>query len=182
MRMLLAEFISLDGVVQAPGAEREDPAGGFRHGGWARPYVDDEVMGPAIDELMTTTDAVLFGRRTYQAVAATWAAGTDDAARRLLTMPKYVASRTLGASDVTWDQTVVLGGADARPAIRRLKSEGRGTLTLMGSAELARQLIADGLVDEYRLMIEPVLLGGGKRVFPHDGWKRSLRLVSVEPT
>lgn len=182
MRLVVSLFMSLDGVVQAPGSEREDLDGGFRHGGWSQPYVDTVVMGAAVDELMATTTALLFGRRTFDTVVATWGRGTDPQAALLRSLPKYVASRSLDPQARPWDNTTVLGGASAIPAVRALKSSGDGVLSVMGSAALTRQLVAEGLVDEYRLMIEPVLLGGGKRAFPDDSWKRSLRMVSSTST
>jgi len=183
MRLVLTEFMSLDGVVQAPGGEQEDPEGGFRHGGWAAPYYDPEVMGGAIDELMELTDAFLFGRRTYELVASSWSQRTDDEqAERFRAVPKYVVSRSLDEGNPLWHNTIVLGGDRALAAVRRLKADANGTLTVMGSADLARQLVAEGMVDEYRVMIEPVLLGGGKRCFPEDRWKRPLRLVSSHAT
>ena len=179
-KIVVSEFMSLDGVVQAPGGEREDQDGGFRHGGWSMPYFDPDVMGAAIDEAISTTDALLFGRRTYQTMAAAWPARTGDSfADEMNAMKKYVASRTFSESDVTWHNTSLLTGETVMAEIRRLKGETGGDIGVMGSANLASQLIADGLVDEYRLMIEPIILGGGKRIFPDDAWARRLRLVSV---
>ena len=133
-------------------------------------------MGAAIDEAMATTDALLFGRRTYQTMAAAWPERAGDAfADEINAMKKYVASRTFSESDVTWHNTSLLTGETVMAEIRRLKGEDGGDISVMGSANLASQLIADGLVDEYRLMIEPIILGGGKRIFPEDTWARPLR-------
>jgi dihydrofolate reductase len=179
-KIVVSEFISLDGVVQAPGGEQEDQDGGFRHGGWSMPYFDPDVMGAAIDEAISATDALLFGRRTYQTMAAAWPERAGDTfADEMNAMKKYVASRTFSESDVTWHNTSLLTGDTVMAEIRRLKGEDGGDISVMGSANLASQLIADGLVDEYRLMIEPIILGGGKRLFPEDTWARHLRLVSV---
>jgi dihydrofolate reductase len=180
MRVVLSDFISLDGVVQAPGGEREDLDGGFRHGGWSMPYFDPEAMGAAIDESMVSTAALLFGRRTYQTMAGAWPERAGDPfADKMNAIKKYVASRTFSESDVTWHNTTLLTGETVMADVRRLKSETGGEIVVMGSAQLARELVAEGLVDEYRLMIEPILLGGGKRLFPEDTWARPLELISA---
>ena len=183
MQIILSDFMSLDGIVQAPGGPEEDTEGGFAHGGWSMPYFDVETMGPAIDEVMRTTDALLFGRRTWQGMAAAWPERAGDPfADRINSLPKYVASRTLTEGDLTWSGSVLLPADDAISAIRELRErEGRG-LQVWGSASLAAQLVQHDLVDEYRLMIEPILLGGGKRIFPDDGTARPLVLVSTATT
>lgn len=186
MLIILSDFMSLDGVVQAPGAEDEDTDGGFAHGGWSMPLFDPEVMGPVIDEGLASTEALLFGRRTWAIMAAHWPEQAGDPfAERMNTIPKYVASRTLSADEAAsrWSNTTLLGGAgeDAIPAIRSLRaSGGDGRLLVMGSSSLARQLVENDLVDEYMLMIEPIILGGGKTIFPTDGRARSLELTSVK--
>ena len=180
MRIVLSDFMSLDGVVQAPGGQQEDTDGGFRHGGWSMPFFDVDAMGPVIDEAMQTTDALLFGRRTWQTMAAAWPdRGGDPFADHMNTIPKYVASRTLTQDDLTWSNSTLLPAGDALGAVRELKAEEGGDIQVMGSSVLAAQLIAEDLVDEYRLMLEPILLGGGKRLFPDDGQARSLELVST---
>ena len=183
MQIILSDFMSLDGVVQAPGGPEEDTEGGFAHGGWSMPYFDVETMGAAIDEVMGTTDALLFGRRTWQGMAAAWPERAGDPfADRINSLPKYVASRTLTEADLTWSGSVLLPADDALGAVRELRErEGRG-LQVWGSASLAAQLVQHDLVDEYRLMIEPILLGGGKRIFPDDGNARPLELVSTATT
>lgn len=180
MRIILSDFMSLDGVVQAPGGREEDTDGGFAHGGWSMPYFDMEAMGPAIDEVLKATDALLFGRRTWQVMAAAWPERAGDPfADRMNELPKYVASRTLTRDDLIWSGSTLLPADDVIGAVRELRArDGRG-LQVMGSASLAAQLVAHDLVDEYRLMIEPILLGGGKRVFPDDGRARPLELVST---
>jgi dihydrofolate reductase len=179
MEIILSDFMSLDGVVQAPGGPEEDTEGGFAHGGWSHPYFDVEAMGSAIDEVMQGTDALLFGRRTWRVMADAWPGRAGDPfADRMNEIPKYVASRTLTEDDLTWNSTL-LPADDAIGAIRELRErDGRG-MQVMGSASLARQLVEQDLVDEYRLMIEPILLGGGKRIFPEDGRARPLELVST---
>ena len=180
MRLVLSDFISLDGVVQAPGGEREDLDGGFRHGGWSMPYFDAEAMGPVLDETFATAGALVFGRRTYDILADAWPRQTGDPfADTVNAIPKYVVSRTLTDADITWPNTTLLPGDRASAEVRRMKGDPGGDIVVLGSAALARHLVADGLVDEYRLMIEPILLGGGKRLFPDDTWARPLELVSV---
>jgi dihydrofolate reductase len=179
MQVIVSEFVSLDGVVQAPGGPEEDTDGGFTHGGWSMPYFDVEAMGPAIDEVLNGTDALLFGRRTWQTMAGAWPGRAGDPfADRMNAIPKYVASRTLTEDDLDWSGSALLP-TDAIGAVRDLRAqEGRG-LQVMGSPSFAAQLIEHDLVDEYRLMIEPILLGGGKRLFPRDGQARPLQLVSA---
>ena len=180
MRIVISEFMSLDGVVQAPGGRREDTDGGFAHGGWSMRYFEPETMGTAIDEVMQGTEALLFGRRTWQVMAAAWPARAGDPfADRMNEIRKYVASRTLSQDDLSWNNSTLLPADDVLGKVTRLRAEDGGDLQVMGSSNLARQLISAGLVDEYRLMIEPVVLGGGKRLFPDDGESRPLELVST---
>lgn len=180
---MLSDFVSLDGVVQAPGGREEDTDGGFAHGGWSMPYFDVEVMGAAVDEVMAETEALLFGRRTWQTMAAAWPGRAGDPfADRMNEIPKYVASRTLTEDDLTWSGSVLLSAEDAIGAVRELRERDGKVVQVMGSASLARQLVEHDLVDEYRLMIEPILLGGGKGVFPTDGRARGLELVSTRTT
>ncbi len=180
MHIILSDFMSLDGVVQAPGGREEDTDGGFAHGGWSMPYFDPDAMGPAIDEALATTEALLFGRRTWQVMAAAWPDRAGDPfADRMNEIPKYVASRTLTEDDMTWPGSTLLPADDAIGAIRELRGREGAGLQVMGSASLAAQLVEHDLVDEYRLMIEPILLGGGKRIFPADGRARPLELVST---
>ena len=136
-------------------------------------------MGAAIDEAMTSTEALLFGRRTWRVMADAWPGRAGDPfADRMNEIKKYVASRTLSERDMEWNSEL-LPADDALGAVGRLREQGRGDLQVMGSASLARQLVEADLVDEYRLMIEPVLLGGGKRIFPEDGAMRPLELAST---
>ncbi len=136
-------------------------------------------MGAAIGAGMAATDALLFGRRTFATMAAAFEQSDDPFAAHFRAMPKYVASRTLTASDVTWANTEVLPAADAIGAIRALRERPGRDMQVIGSSDLTRQLVAADLVDEYVLMIEPILLGGGKRAFPDDGVARTLQLVST---
>jgi dihydrofolate reductase len=183
MRIILIDFMSLDGVVQAPGGQDEDTDGGFQHGGWSMPLFDPETMGAVIDEGMGRTEALLFGRRTWDVMAAEWPRRAGDPfADQMNAIPKYVASRTLSAAEASarWNNTTLLDG-DAIAAIRALRANGGDrAVQIWGSASLARQLVANDLVDEYCLMLEPILLGGGKTIFPTDGRARPLELVSVK--
>jgi dihydrofolate reductase len=178
MRVVVNEFISLDGVIQAPGGREEDTDGGFAHGGWSMPYFDMEVMGKAIDEAMQPVDALLFGRRTWQVMAGAWPDRAGDPfADKMNSIRKYVASRTLSPDDLTWENSKLLSPDDVVGDVAKLRAEAGGDLSVMGSATLVQTLIANDLVDEYNLMIEPIVLGGGKRLFPEDGQARPLELV-----
>ncbi len=180
MRIVISDFMSLDGVVQAPGGREEDTDGGFENGGWSMPFFDPESMGAAIGEVMETTDALLFGRRTWQTMAAAWPGRAGDPfADRMNEIPKYVASRTLTQDDLFWSNSTLLSADDAIGAVRELRARAGGDIQVMGSSSLAAQLINNDLVDEYHLMIEPIVLGGGKRLFPDDGHARALELVST---
>jgi dihydrofolate reductase len=180
MRIIVSDFISLDGVVQAPGGAEEDTDGGFQHGGWSMPFFDPEAMGQAIGEGFQTAGGLLFGRRTWQVMAGAWPdrAG-DEFADQMNAIPKYVASRTLSQDDLFWNNSTLLSPADAIGAIRELKQQPGDDLQVMGSVSLAAQLIANDLVDEFLLMIEPIVLGGGKRLFSDDGKARPLELLST---
>lgn len=180
MEIILTGFMSLDGVVQAPGGPEEDTDGGFAHGGWSHKYFDPETMGSAWDAVIRRSDALLFGRRTWQGMAAAWPERAGDPFADLMNeIPKYVASRTLGEDDLTWSGSTLLPGDDAIGAVRELREQDGQGLQVMGSASLATQLVEHNLVDEYVLMIEPILLGGGKRIFPEDSQARPLELVST---
>jgi dihydrofolate reductase len=180
MRIILSDFMSLDGVVQAPGQRNEDTDGGFQHGGWSMRFFDAESMGPVLGEVMANTEALLFGRRTWQTMAAAWPRRAGDPfADRMNEIPKYVASRTLGPNDLSWTNSTLLPAEDAIGAISELREREGQDIQVMGSASLAAQLVSNDLVDEYRLMIEPIVLGGGKRLFPDDGAARRLELVST---
>ena len=177
MRVVLSDFMSLDGVVQAPGGPDEDRDGGFAHGGWSHPFFDAEAMGPVFGEAAAETDGLLFGRRTYETMAAAWPSQAGDPfADHMNSIPKYVASRTLTDADLTWSNSTLLTG-DLAAAVADLKARPGRNLHVMGSTSVARLLAEHDLVDEYQLMIEPILLGGGKRVFADDGNTRTLELV-----
>ncbi|MFK0255102.1 dihydrofolate reductase family protein [Streptomyces sp. NPDC090445] len=179
MRIVVSEFISLDGVVQAPGGPDEDRDGGFAHGGWTHPFFDPEIVGGAFADTVTQADALLYGRRTWQTMAAAWPGRAGDPfADRMNSLPKYVVSDTLKDADLTWENTTRIAAGEALGRIRALRASEGGDLVVMGSPTLVRTLIAEGLVDELRLVVMPVLLGGGKSVFPADGGLRTLELIS----
>jgi dihydrofolate reductase len=181
MRTLRAiEFMSLDGVIQAPGSPQEDTEGGFRHGGWQREYVD-EVLGAAAAEGMAATDAYLFGRKTYEGMAAHWPTVSDDDpyARHLNATPKYVASRTLRSLE--WQGSTLIEG-DVGDAVAELKRRPGGNIAVLGSGELVRSLLAHDLVDELWLVVFPILLGSGKRLFGEHDRPTKLSLVASQPT
>ena len=180
MRIVISEFISLDGVVQAPGGPEEDTDGGFAHGGWSHPYFDPEVVGAAFAEGMERAEALLYGRRTYLTMAGAWPERAGDPfADRLNSLKKYVVTDTLGDDELTWNNTERIPGGEAVARIRELREAPGGDLAMMGSPTLVRTLIKEGLVDELQLIQMPVILGGGKSIFPDDGMKRPFELVST---
>jgi len=182
MRIVIIEFMSLDGVVQAPGGAEEDTDGGFAHGGWTHPFFDEKVGG-AFDATLTGASALLFGRRTWQTMAAAWPGRAGDPfADRMNSIPKYVVSSTLGEDELTWANSTAIPGDEAAERIRELRGSAEGDLVVMGSATLVRSLLTEGLVDELRLVRMPVVLGGGKTIFPDDGGKQTLELVSSDTT
>ena len=180
MRIVISEFISLDGVVQAPGGPEEDTDGGFRHGGWSMPFFDPEAMGSSIDEVAERTDALLFGRRTWQVMAGAWPDRAGDPfADWMNAVDKHVVSNTLSEADLTWAPTTLIRGADLLAAVTALRERPGRDVNVMGSAQLAQSLLEADLVDELNLMIEPIVLGGGKGIFPADGEARRFDLVSA---
>lgn len=180
MRIVISEFISLDGVVQAPGGPEEDTEGGFAHGGWTHRFFDPEVVGGAFNDALSQADALLFGRRTWQTMAAAWPDRAGDPfADRMNSIRKYVVSQTLRDDELTWDNTTRIPGEEAVARLRELREADGGDLLLMGSPTLARTLLHEDLVDELWLMVMPVILGGGKTIFPVDGALRTLELVST---
>ncbi|WP_331767088.1 dihydrofolate reductase family protein [Embleya sp. NBC_00896] len=180
MRIVVSEFMSLDGVVQAPGHPQEDTDGGFAHGGWSQPFFDPEVVGGAFAETMAKADALLFGRRTWQAMAAAWPAQAGNPmADQLNAARKYVVTDTLGDADLTWENTTRIPGGEAVATIRKMREADGRDLAITGSAMLVRTLLEEDLIDELRFIVMPVILGGGKTVFPTDGVLRSLKLTST---
>jgi dihydrofolate reductase len=176
MKLIVNEFLSLDGVMQAPGAPDEDRTGGFAHGGWQRPYFDD-VFAEIAFEGMKETGGYLFGRRTYEIMAAHWPNQPDGEpfAASLNGLPKYVASTTL-TEPLEWRNSTLLQG-DVAKAVAEIKEQPGGNLVVLGSGELVQTLMENDLVDRYGIMINPIVLGSGKRLFHEGSAKRPLRLV-----
>jgi dihydrofolate reductase len=173
--------MSLDGVVQAPGGPQEDTSGGFRHGGWSMQFFDPEVMGPAIGEIAERCEALLQGRRTYQVSAAAWPErGGDPFSDWINQAQKYVVSDTLTEADLTWNPTKLIRGADLLTVVAALRKQTGGDVYMYGSLSVVRALLAAGLLDELMLMIEPITLGGGKRLFADDGELRKYELISAQ--
>lgn len=180
MRVVVSEFMSLDGVVQAPGGAQEDTSGGFRHGGWSLPYFDPEVMGPVLGEVAARSEALLQGRRTYQVSAAAWPGRSGDPfADWINAAQKYVVSDSLSEPELTWHPTTVIRGADLVASVSELRGKPGGDIYVYGSLSVVRALLGAGLVDELIVMIEPITLGGGKTLFPTDGQARRFELVSA---
>ena len=166
MKVVADEWMSLDGVVQSPSGPDEDAGDGFIHGGWHMRYFEPVSQQWVLDGLHAAT-AFLYGRRTYEAFAAHWpTAGPEEqmVAEPINSKPRYVASRTL-RDPLPWSGSSVLEG-DAVTAVAKLRAQGDGELHVVGSADLVRRLLAADQIDELRLMIDPVLLGSGKRLFP----------------
>ena len=172
--------LTLDGVMQAPGRPDEDPRGGFSHGGWAVPY-SDEVMGQVAAKGMAGSGSLLLGRRTYQDFHAFWPNQTDNPFTEVLdNTRKYVASTTL-REPLGWRNSTLLEG-DAADAVARLREQPGEDLTVLGSGQLVQSLRRRDLVDEYVLLIHPLVLGSGRRLFPDGGSVAALRLVDSVTT
>ncbi|MFD3525032.1 dihydrofolate reductase family protein [Streptomyces sp. NPDC058653] len=174
-KLMVTTFLSLDGVMQAPGGSEEDRDGGFEHGGWSAPHFRMDLLDRMAD-VVGRADALLLGRRTYDIFAEAWplAADDDPIGAKLNTMPKYVASRTLDT--VAWQNSTLLTG-DVADAVTALKESEGGEIQVHGSCGLLQTLIEHDLVDEYHLLVFPVLLGSGKRLFGEGTVPAGLRLL-----
>jgi len=169
--------LTLDGVMQAPGRPDEDRRGGFEHGGWATPYATME----AAEESMANTGALLLGRRTYEDFYTVWPNRTGNPFTAVLNnTQKYVASTTL-KEPLSWSNSTLLKG-DTAEAVARLKEEPGKDLVVLGSGELVQSLMRHNLVDAYVLLIHPLVLGSGRRLFPDGGAVAALRLVNTRTT
>lgn len=176
-KLIVGAFVSLDGIMQAPGGPDEDPIGGFKFGGWATSYFD-EAMGASVGEMFSAPFDLLLGRKTYDIFAAHWPyAPPDDPIGPLFDrINKYVATRNPGFK-TTWQNSHLLG-TDAVAAVRQLKSENGPNLLTQGSTEFLKTLFEHGLVDEINVSIFPVLLGRGKRLFGDSSMPAALKLLS----
>jgi dihydrofolate reductase len=182
-RVIVNEFLSLDGVAQAPGGADEDTSGGFAHGGWHMRFMEDELAQNWVLASIVEAGGFLLGRRTFEIFAAYWPNAPEEEqviAEPLNTKPKYVVSTTL-SEPLAWQNSTLLPG-EAPEAVAALKREDGSDLHVIGSTELVQTLIEHRLVDEFRLMLDPVILGGGKRIFRDDGSLRALRLVDGQVT
>jgi dihydrofolate reductase len=183
-RIIAFESVTLDGVMQAPGRPDEDTRGGFQHGGWATPYADPD-LGKAAGESMGRTGGLLLGRRTYVDFYGYWPHQTDNPFTDVLNRTtKYVASRTL-PEPLAWANSIRLAGdetGDVTAAVAVLRERPGQDLVVLGSGELVRSLIHRGLIDEYMLLVHPVILGSGQRLFADDGTHAQLRLVDATTT
>jgi dihydrofolate reductase len=177
-KLVVGTFVTADGVMQAPGGPDEDREGGFEYGGWLAPHFADE-LGAFMDELIGRSDALLLGRKTYDIFAGYWPnAGDDDPmAKKLNSVPKYVASRTL--ESVEWNNSNLLGD-DVPQDVADLKERVDGEIHVTGSGNLVQTLLTHDLVDEFVLMVFPVVLGTGKRLFADGTIPRGLRLIDAQ--
>jgi dihydrofolate reductase len=181
MKLSVNIFLTADGVMQGPGGVDEDPSGGFDRGGWLVPYLDED-FGAIVDGWFGRADAILLGRTTYDMMHPYWRQVTDPdnlVATKLNGLTKYVVSTTL--TDPVWQNTTVIS-ADVVAAVARLKESGDGELQVHGSCALAKTLQEAGLVDEYRLIVFPVLVGAGKRLFSDVAAPAGLTLVDSRVT
>jgi len=179
-KLIVNEFLTLDGVMQAPGGQDEDRRGGFEHGGWQQPYFD-EIFAEAIITGLAEAGGFVLGRRTWEIFAAYWPTAPAEergVADPLNNLPKYVASRTL-SEPLGWTGSTLIAG-DVAEGVRLLKSESGKDLHLFGSGDLVQTLMGDDLIDEYRLMIHPVVLGSGTRLFREGNLRRPLALTETK--
>jgi len=179
-KIVVFNSISLDGVMQAPGGPDEDRRGGFVHGGWAQPY-NDEIMANLAADGMADAGPLLFGRRTYEQFFSYWPQQKDNPYTDVLnSSQKYVASRTLD-EPLPWENSTLLKG-DAASAVRELREQQASDVVVMGSGVLIQSLMQHNLIDTYMLLIHPLVLGSGRRLFADDGTLARLRLLNSIPT
>ena len=179
-RIVAFESVTLDGVMQAPGRPDEDRRGGFEHGGWAAPYADAD-LGKAAGESMATTGGLLLGRRTYEDLYGFWPKQKNNPYTEILNKAqKYVVSSTL-KEPLPWENSTLVKG-DAAKAVADLRKKPGKDLVMLGSGKLARSLMQEHLIDEYVLLIHPLVLGSGQRLFTDDGELSKFKLVDTKTT
>jgi dihydrofolate reductase len=180
-KVVVTNHMTLDGVMQSPSGPEEDARDGFAHGGWAAPNVDDVLIGK-MGEGMGSSDTLLFGRRTYEHFAGYWPHQTDGNpyTEALNRRTKYVASSTL-SEPLPWENSILLSG-DVPAAVAALKKQQGKDVVILGSGQLIGSLMAHNLIDEFLLMIHPVVLGSGRRLFPDGGPPAAFELVDSTPT
>jgi dihydrofolate reductase len=177
MKIIAFESVTLDGVMQAPGRPDEDRRGGFQHGGWALPFADTAAAGQS----MSNTGALLLGRRTYQDFFSVWPNRTDNPFSEILNnAQKYVASKTLG-DPLPWKNSTLIKG-DAEQAVAKLRQQAGKDIVILGSGELVQSLMRRNLIDEYVLLIHPLILGSGRRLIPDDSPRIALQLTDSKTT
>lgn len=181
LKLVVQTFLTLDGVYQAPGGPEEDTSGGFKHGGWQMPFWDEEG-DKVMDQQIAETDALLLGRVTYQIFAGFWPKqpDSDPVAKQFNAIPRFVFSNTLKKAD--WRGTTILSGTLIEGVHKARQAPGSGILAVVGSGVLAQGLMKEGLVDEYRLWIHPIVLGSGKRLFPDGFVPLHIKLVDSKTT
>ncbi|KPQ44044.1 MAG: hypothetical protein MPEBLZ_01381 [Candidatus Methanoperedens nitroreducens] len=181
-KIIVSEFLTLDGVMQAPGSPDEDRSGGFNHGGWQMPYFDD-IFAKAIIEGLTGAGGFVVGRKTYEIFAAYWPTAPAEVqafAEPLNNLPKFVASKTM-REPLAWNNSTLIAG-DVVKEVAKLKRQSGNDLRVIGSGELVQTLMKHDLVDEYDLMIHPLVLGSGKHLFREGGSKQTLKLLDFKTT
>jgi dihydrofolate reductase len=176
-KIVVVNSVTLDGVTQSPGRPDEDPRGGFEHGGWAIPYAD-QMQGEAMGKSMAQSRGILLGRRTYEDFYGYWPKQTDNPYTEVLNQaPKYIASTT-ATEPLAWQNSTLLSG-DLVAEVTALRDRTDGAIAVLGSGELVRWLAEHDLVDEYLILIHPLLLGSGTRLFAENGPRRVLRLTDT---
>jgi len=181
-KIIVSEFLTLDGVMQAPGGPDEDRSEGFNHGGWQMPYFD-EITAKAIIEGLTEAGGFVLGRKTYEIFAAYWPTAPAEVqafAEPLNNLPKFVASKTL-REPLAWNNSTLIAGNVAEE-VAKLKRQSGNDLRVIGSGELVQTLMKHNLIDEYVLMVHPLVLGSGKRLFREGGSSANLKLIDIKTT
>lgn len=182
MRKLgIYEFVTLDGVIQSPSGPEEDPSGGFEHGGWARPYLDEATASVGLQG-MAASGGLLLGRLTYETMAAYWptAPAEDPFTEGINSLPKYVVSTTL-REPLAWNNSRLIKG-DVAQEVARLKQQPGNDLGILGSGKLVKSLMRHNLIDEYQLLVFPIVIGSGKRLFGDGRVPVTLKLVDSKTT